>query len=102
LQILTLTTKLLTISPATSQLLLLSTYLFNLARYDMDYDVRDRARFLNALLRGVRAEKQGVANGEGTDEEEEEDQGGVVLRREQVSVVLLGKREAGDAQITGE
>lgn len=67
----------------------------------MDYDVRDRARFLHALLRGVRDEKKAVTDDIATDQEDEEDLGGVVLRREQVSVVLLGKREAGDEQIVG-
>ena len=84
-----------------TQLLLVSQYLFTLARYDQDYDVRDRARFLHALLRGVRDEKKAVAEGAAAEDDEEEDLGGVVLRREQVSVILLGKREAGDEQIIG-
>lgn len=32
------------------------------------------------------------------DEDEEEDIGGVVLRREQVKLVMLGKRESADTQ----
>ena len=50
-------------------------------------------------MRGVRAEKSAISNGsnEKADEDEaEEDLGGVVLRREQVGVILLGKREAGE------
>lgn len=101
LQILTLTAKLLTISPTASQLNLLAQYLFMLARYDLDYDVRDRGRFLHALLRGVRDEKKAISGQDSTDDDEEdEDQGGVVLRREQVGVVLLGKRQALDDQIS--
>lgn len=74
-----------------------------LARYDLDYDVRDRGRFLYALLRGVRDEKRAISGQDATDDEdEEEDQGGVVLRREQVGVVLLGKREAADEQASRE
>jgi len=97
LQILTLTTKLLVIAPAESQLLIISQYLSTLARYDADYDVRDRSRFLNALLRGARAEKGGKANEDGVEDEESE-VGGVVLRREQVRLVLLGKRASVDTQ----
>ncbi|OCF43360.1 AP-3 complex subunit beta [Kwoniella heveanensis CBS 569] len=114
LQILTLATKLLVLSPASSQLNLMSNYLFSLARYDAVYDVRDRARFLNALLRGVKDEKKqavvpenaanGTDNGDGdeaatgVDEDGEGDQdvGGVVLRREQVRVIVLGKREINE------
>jgi AP-3 complex subunit beta len=87
----------------------MSAYLFTLARYDQDYDVRDRGRFLHALLRGVRSEKiaakavDGEDEDEGRKEEEEEDLGGVVLRREQVKVVLLGQREAGhDSDLAGK
>ena len=32
------------------QVSLASTYVFNLARYDQDYDVRDRTRFLKHLI----------------------------------------------------
>lgn len=92
----TLAAKLLVLAPGTSLLLQLSTYLFTLARYDQDYDVRDRARFLGALLRGVRPDKTGTLdqNGEAKNEDEDEDEelGGVVLRREQVRVILMGKR----------
>ncbi|KAL1406400.1 AP-3 complex subunit beta [Vanrija albida] len=89
LQIITLASKLLVLSPGTPALVSFSQYLFTLARYDHNFDVRDRARFLNGLLRGVREEKQleeGI-------EDEEQDAGGVTLRREQIKVVLLGKRE---------
>ncbi|KAK6907369.1 hypothetical protein I203_101363 [Kwoniella mangroviensis CBS 8507] len=102
LQIITLAMKLLVLSPSCNQLNLMSGYLFSLARYDEDYDVRDRARFLHALLKGVRDEKPNNTStstdqedGQGEDEKEE-DRGGVVLRREQVKVVILGKRAIGD------
>jgi AP-3 complex subunit beta len=91
LQILTLATKLLVLCPGAPKLNALSQYLFTLARYDQDYDVRDRARFLHALLRGVREEK---TLGEDPVEDDSEDAGGVTLRREQVKVVLLGRRDA--------
>lgn len=90
------------LSPTTPLLVQLSQYLFTLARYDQDYDIRDRARFLNALLRGVKDEKHlkptDNENGVGAaaEEEEETDMGGVVLRREQVKVVLLSQRSYED------
>lgn len=77
LQILTFMTKVTVLAPATPPLL--TQYLFNLARYDASYDVRDRGRLLSSLLRGVVSDT-------------EEDVGGVVLRREQVKAVLLGMR----------
>jgi AP-3 complex subunit beta len=86
LQILTLASKLLVLSPTTPLLLQLSQYLFSLARYDQDYDIRDRARFLNALSRGVKDEQAAAS------QEDDEEVGGVVLRREQVKVVLLSER----------
>lgn len=102
LQILTLATKLLVLSPSTPLLIQLSQYLFTLARYDQDYDTRDRGRLLNALLRGVKDEKLASAstngeNGDGVEKDEDEtDMGGVVLRREQVKVVLLSQRSYYD------
>lgn len=86
------------LSPTTPLLLQLSQYLFTLARYDQDYDIRDRARFLGALQRGIKDEKAGVVK-----DQEDEDVGGVVLRREQVKVVLLAQRgnaEDGPVQAT--
>ncbi|EJT48056.1 golgi family to vacuole transport-related protein [Trichosporon asahii var. asahii CBS 2479] len=90
LQVLSLAAKLLVLSP-NAQLEKFAQYLFALARYDKDYDVRDRARFLAALLRGVR----NTPKEEGAEEEEEE-VGGVVLRREQVRHVLLSTRSVDD------
>ena len=81
------------VSPAAPRSLVISQYLFPLARYDPVYDVRDRSRFLHALLKGVQAEKEGMA-GEETDGEDGEEVSGVVLRREQVKLVMLGKRQA--------
>ncbi|ORX33246.1 adaptin N terminal region-domain-containing protein [Kockovaella imperatae] len=94
LQILTLAAKVLALCPSTAKLQLLSQYLFMLARYDASYDVRDRSRFLHALLRGVRAEQKSLKAESSTDESEEDeddDLGGVILRREQVRLVLLDR-----------
>lgn len=49
LQILTLSAKLICLNATHPILNSLNQYLLNLARYDTDYDVRDRARFLRGL-----------------------------------------------------
>lgn len=86
----TLASKLLVLSPEDRTLKLLARYVLNLARYDQNYDVRDRARMMASLLSGVIPQ---VANG--TDAEE---RGGVVLRSEQVKMVLFdGKSNVADA-----
>lgn len=102
LQILTLAIKILVIAPSNPKLDLMAQYLFMLARYDADYDVRDRARFLNALLRGVRAEKpvnSSTADSPPVEEEHEQDTGGVVLRREQVKFAVSGRRQLGAVEV---
>ncbi|XP_055335329.1 AP-3 complex subunit beta-2-like isoform X2 [Paramacrobiotus metropolitanus] len=48
LQIINLAAKLFTVNPQQTSLLVV--YVFNLARYDVNYDIRDRARFLRALI----------------------------------------------------
>ena len=59
-----------------------------LARYDQDYDVRDRARLIATLLMGV------VPNVLSDEECDKEENGGVVLRREQVKMVLFEHKAA--------
>jgi AP-3 complex subunit beta len=82
LQALTLAAKLYVSKPDTEVIGLLTRYTFSLARYDVNYDVRDRARWLSALT--------------GTLETDVEERGGVVLRREQVRLVLFeGKNTSG-------
>ncbi|KAF5327542.1 hypothetical protein D9619_004173 [Psilocybe cf. subviscida] len=89
LQSLTLAAKLAVLSPADHRLVLLVRYVFQLARYDKDWDVRDRGRILGGLLGGVLPGGLSGANGDGVE------RGGVVLRREQVRVVLFeGKQTA--------
>ena len=90
LQVVTLASKLLVLSPEDRTLKLLARYVLNLARYDQNYDVRDRARMMASLLSGVIPQ---AANG--TDAEE---RGGVVLRSEQVKMILFdGKSNVADA-----
>jgi len=101
LQLCTLATKLLILAPEHQTLILLSQYVFSLARYDSDYDVRDRARMLGMLLHGVSPDFR-LMNGSTEDVGEVIDKGGVVLRREQVRLVLFeGKLQAPDEKISG-
>ncbi len=53
LQTITLATKLFVLSPTDRTINLLCQYVFSLARYDKNYDVRDRGRTLSSLLVGV-------------------------------------------------
>ena len=48
LQVLNLATKLCITNP--KQTMLLSRYVFNLAKYDQNYDIRDRSRFLRQMV----------------------------------------------------
>ena len=89
LQAVTLAAKLVVLSPAHDTLTRLAKYVFALARYDRNYDVRDRGRMLQQLLAGV-------VPGIGAADAKEV--GGVVLRRAQVRVVLFeGKEDAAAA-----
>lgn len=83
LQIITLAAKLLVLNPTNVTLQLLGRYALALARYDQDYDVRDRARLVALLLVGI------VPAILSDEEYNRGEHGGVVLRREQVKMVLF-------------
>jgi AP-3 complex subunit beta len=85
LQAVTLAAKLLVLSPAHATLTQLAKYVFALARYDRNYDVRDRGRMLQQLVAGVVPSIGAV---------DAKDVGGVVLRRAQVRVVLFEGKES--------
>ncbi|KAF8905058.1 adaptin N terminal region-domain-containing protein [Gymnopilus junonius] len=88
LQVVTLAAKLFVLSPADRTIGLLTSYVFSLARYDANYDVRDRGRMLSSLLAGIGLHINGI---------EGEERSGVVLRREQVKLVLFeGKSGTAD------
>ncbi|KAG0708083.1 adaptin N terminal region-domain-containing protein [Suillus ampliporus] len=94
LQTLTLAAKLTLLAPTHRTLVLLARHVLTLARYDEDWDVRDRARMLGALLVGAVAGVVSSNGEEGVGEQwdKEEQAGrtaGVVLRREQVMRVLF-------------
>jgi len=80
LQVVTLAAKLFVLSPADRTVGLLARYVFSLARYDANYDVRDRGRMLSSLLAGIGLQTNGITS---------EERSGVVLRREQVKLVLF-------------
>jgi AP-3 complex subunit beta len=84
LQIITLAAKLLVLCPSDRTLSLISGYVFSLAKYDLNYDVRDRARLMMGLLSGLGLSEAVAAKDPGQD-----NRGGVVLRREQVRLVLF-------------
>lgn len=77
LQIIILAAKLRILNHKHGSLEALSRYVFSLARYDGDYDVRDRARMLSSLLLGLSTDSQTLAHG------------GVVLRPQQIKTVLF-------------
>ncbi|KAF8169768.1 adaptin N terminal region-domain-containing protein [Pholiota molesta] len=91
LQTVTLASKLFVLSPTDRTISLLCQYIFSLARYDTNYDVRDRGRMLASLLGGVGFQ----VNGQPT-----EDRGGVVLRKEQVKLVLFDGKAGTDVEET--
>lgn len=76
------------LNPTDTTLQLLGRYAFTLARYDRDYDVRDRARLVASLLTGV------VPNVLGDEGDDKGEHGGVILRREQVKMVLFEHKGA--------
>ena len=80
LQVVTLAAKLFVLNSVDGRLGMLCRYVFSLARYDLNYDVRDRGRILSGMLAGIGLQMNGVS---------EEELSGVVLRREQVKVVLF-------------
>jgi AP-3 complex subunit beta len=88
LQIITLASKLLVLNPEDRILRLLGRHVFSLARYDPNYDVRDRARLLSTLLAGI------VTNLLTDDDEMRTEKGGVVLRQDQVRMVLFDGKAA--------
>ena len=88
IQIISLAAKLLVLNTTNTTLRLLGRYALTLARYDQDYDVRDRARLISTLLMGV------VPDVLGGEERDEGEHGGVILRKEQVKMVLFEHKGA--------
>jgi AP-3 complex subunit beta len=86
LQIVTLAAKLLVLCPSESPLLLMAQYISSLARFDRNYDVRDRSRILFSLIAGISGSLS---------QECPSSRAGVVLRREQLRLILFnGKTQS--------
>jgi len=82
LQVITLAVKLICLHPTDHTLGLLYEYIMNLARYDVNYDIRDRAR----MLKGLRNEQRL--------EEKDGDEKNVEVLNEKMKAILLGDKEA--------
>ena len=93
----TLASKLLLLAPESDKIGKMALYCFNLARFDQDYDVRDRGRLLSTLLSDIcPILKEGSTPGGeslGAEELESLAQGTITLRREQIRMVLLQGKE---------
>ena len=74
----------------------MSRHVLALARYDHDWDVRDRSRLLSGLLRGcgLTQPPQALAS--------EDDMGGVILRPEQIQLVLCGPAHTSGSTEKGQ
>lgn len=101
LAILTLSAKLQAFLPSTEAeaatiqaVAALHAYLLQLARFDLNYDVRDRSRYYSRLLSAL-GESSQVTRSSDDEEEQEVSSSGIRLRRDQVLVVLFdGKTES--------
>jgi hypothetical protein len=65
-QILTLSGKLTCLNPGHETISLLNQYVLNLARYDLNYDIRDRARLLRSLTLPASAQVEVSGDNEST------------------------------------
>ena len=101
LQVVTLAGKLLVLSPDDVRIGKLVKYVFAQARYDRDWDVRDRGRMLSSLVVGMVGKGiDEVVKGGGVSKKEE--RVGVVLRREQVRMVLFEGKRVGLEEVDRE
>lgn len=75
----------------------MAVYCFNLARFDVDYDVRDRGRMLNVLLSDIspmlKEELSGTKGSNGDIEDEGIKRGVVTLRKQQIQMILMSGKE---------
>ncbi|KAF9348601.1 AP-3 complex subunit beta-2 [Mortierella sp. AD094] len=94
LQILTLSGKLVAQEGTSSKTInLLFQYVLNMARYDLDYNVRDRARFLRVLVYGEQKGKQTSSGDHDLEVDEDEDHEGHEDQVEDVGGFEYSERE---------
>jgi len=79
----------------------LGKYVFSLARYDKDWDVRDRGRMLAALVFGQEGGEKEPESWDEIESRRQNGKGSVVLRREQVLVVLFEGKGTGSGDAEG-
>jgi AP-3 complex subunit beta len=97
LQTLTLAAKLLALAPENDIIGKMVLYCFNLARYDDNYDLRDRARMLQTLLSDICPLLKTGSSQSAYNEDAEESThtpGTITLRKEQIQLILLQGKEA--------
>ena len=92
LQIINLGAKLYSLKPTDQILSLLCEYVLNLARYDLNYDIRDRARFLRGLVL-TNGQDTTSNNGE-IEEAQSSDSVKNSILRENLKQILLCEKEA--------
>ncbi|CAG8581681.1 13380_t:CDS:10 [Ambispora leptoticha] len=95
LQTLNLGAKLISFHPNDPILKLLFQYILNLARYDLDYDIRDRARLLRGLIL-LNGNKENSSSGTNTADEilGEENEYKSTILTDNLKKILLGEKEA--------
>lgn len=81
----------------------MAVYCFNLARFDIDYDVRDRARLLGTLLSDISPllkESLSAVTISGDNEAGDEGtrRGVVTLRKQQIQMILLQGKEPAEEE----
>ncbi|CAG8508232.1 2712_t:CDS:10 [Ambispora gerdemannii] len=91
LQTLNLGAKLVSFHPNNPTIKLLFQYILNLARYDLDYDIRDRARLLRGLIL-LDGNKENSNYGEENLEEKNESKSAILT--DNLKKILLGEKEA--------
>jgi AP-3 complex subunit beta len=93
-----LAAKLLALAPQHQSLRLLSAHVFQLARYDTSYDVRDRGRLLTSLLDHLSPSLL-TTDEKGDDESPDLVPGTVSLRLEQIKMALFqGKKQVNETR----
>ncbi|CAI2173586.1 7676_t:CDS:10 [Funneliformis geosporum] len=93
LQIINLGAKLFSLNPKDQILNLLFQYVLNLARYDLNYDIRDRARLLRGLIMIIGHKDVTSENGE-INESQDTDSINSSILKENLKQILLCEKEA--------
>ena len=93
LQIINLGAKLYSLNPTDQILNLLFQYVLNLARYDLNYDIRDRARLLRGLIL-TNGQKDTTSDDGEIEETQHSDSIKSSILKENLKQVLLCEKEA--------